>query len=77
MTCTMCNLAMDLGIEVVRAVKDQAPQKRLICFPCLTVEAERIMRPRMHACPICKTPPTGEERDAVREFLVCANGHKW
>lgn len=77
MICSMCGQPMELGLPVMRNVQGGQPQQRLLCFPCLSSEAEKIMRPRQNACPYCKDPPTGEDRSGVREMLTCANGHKW
>lgn len=75
MVCSVCGMGCDVAFELIRNVNG-VQQRRLLCFPCLSSEGERVMNARRKECPTCKTPPTDHEM-GVREFLKCVNGHKW
>lgn len=79
MICSACGMPQELAFEILRNVPGAGPQKRIMCFACLSEAGENIMRERRKACPTCHTPPTGwvQPTETTREFQTCANGHKW
>lgn len=77
MTCNICGLPVLWTFELIQNVGGVGPQKKLVCFPCLTSLGEQLIRDWRRECPTCHQAPTGMSPGAGRDYQSCTNGHLW
>ncbi len=79
MNCTQCKRPIKRAFEMMEDVPGVGPEKRFICFQCVSVFGEEEMRLHRKAiCPTCGTESVkvSVSRENAFEFS-CLQGHSW